>query len=119
MYKVDKKEPFWWGMFSLGGIVAALLVPAHILVDGLAVPLGLLDEEALGYERMHALIAHPLFKLYLFGLVVFPLYHAAHRIRFSLYELGIKEFRISMDVLCYGAAILGTIAAAYILLKIL
>lgn len=119
MYKMDKKEPFWWGMFSLGGVVAALLVPIHILVDGLAVPLGLIDKEALGYERMHALATHPLVKLYLFVLVVLPLYHAAHRIRFSLYELGVREFRISMDVLCYGGALAGTVAAAYILLKIL
>ena len=45
--------------------------------------------------------------------------HAAHRIRFSLYELGVKEFKISMDLLCYGGAVLGTLGAAYILLAIL
>jgi len=83
------------------------------------VPLGLLDKEVLGYERMQSLISHPLVKLYLFVLVVLPLYHAAHRIRFSLYELGVREFRISMDLLCYGGALAGTAAAAYILLKIL
>ena len=25
-------EPFWWGLFSVGGVVAALLVPAHLIV---------------------------------------------------------------------------------------
>ena len=114
-YKVNRTEPFWWGMFSMGGVIAALLVPIHIFIDGLAVPLGLLDGEVLGYEQMRALVAHPLAKVYLFVLIVPPLYHAAHRIRFSLYELGIREFRLSMDALCYGGALVGTGATAYIL----
>ena len=33
-YKRDAKEPFWWGMFSAGGVVAALLIPIHIFIDG-------------------------------------------------------------------------------------
>ena len=56
MYKKDRTEPFWWGMFSAGGMVAALLVPIHILIDGLAVPLGLVDHELLGFgslARLH------------------------------------------------------------------
>jgi fumarate reductase subunit D len=117
--KKDSKEPFWWSMFSLGGVVAALLVPIHIFVAGLAVPLGLIEPQTLSYESMRPLIAHPLVKFYLFVLVVLPLYHAAHRIRFSLYELGVREFRISMDVLCYGGALIGTALTAYILLKVL
>jgi len=115
VYKEDKNEPFWWGMFSMGGVVAALLVPLHIFLDGLAVPLGLVPEEALGYDRMRALLTNPLVKIYIFVLVVLPLYHAAHRIRFSLYELGIREFRLSMDVLCYGGALAGTGVALYVL----
>ena len=51
-YHRDKKEPFWWGMFSVGGMVAALLVPIHIFLDGLAVPLGLLDANAGDFGRM-------------------------------------------------------------------
>ena len=118
-YKRDTKEPFWWGMFSAGGVVAALLIPVHIFIDGLAVPLGVVDGDVLGYERMRLLLANPLIKVYLFVLVVMPLYHAAHRVRFSLYELGLREFRISMDVLCYGGAVIGTFAVGYILLRVL
>ena len=117
-YHKDTKEPFWWGMFSAGGMVAALLVPIHIFIDGLAVPLGLIEPSALGFERMQTLLSNPLIKLYLFVLVVLPLYHAAHRIRFSLYELGMREFRVSMDVVCYGAALVATFGVGYILLKI-
>jgi fumarate reductase subunit D len=106
-------------MFSLGGTVAALLIPVHVFFDGLAVPLGLLPAETLGYERMKGLLENPIMKVYLFLLVVLPLYHAAHRIRFSLYELGIRALWIRVEVLCYGGALLGTAVAAYILWAIL
>ncbi len=33
-------EPLWWGLFSAGGVVAAFLVPIHIILVGFAVPLG-------------------------------------------------------------------------------
>ncbi|MEE2658544.1 MAG: fumarate reductase subunit FrdD [Candidatus Latescibacterota bacterium] len=118
-YKKDTTEPFWWGMFSAGGVVAALFIPIHIFIDGLAVPLGLMDGRQVGFERMHALVAHPALKVYLFVLIVMPLYHAAHRIRFSLYELGMREFRISMGVLCYGGALAATAGATYVLMKVL
>lgn len=115
MYKLDRSEPFWWGMFSFGGVVAALLIPIHIFIDGLALPLGLIETELLGYERMQALIKNPLVKIYLFLLVVLPLYHSAHRIRFTLYELGLRKFKSFIGFLCYGVALIGTAVAAYIL----
>tara|TARA_Y100000031_G_C7922950_1_gene249146 strand:- start:61 stop:423 length:363 start_codon:yes stop_codon:yes gene_type:complete len=119
LYKMDKKEPFWWGLFSIGGVVAALLVPFHIFMDGLAVPLGLVDESAVSFERMHDLLTHPLAKLYLLVLVILPLFHAAHRIRFSLYELGIRDFQVSMDLLCYGGAIIAAAVSGYVLFQLL
>ena len=118
-YRKDTREPFWWGMFSAGGMVAALLVPIHVLLDGLAVPLGLLKSETVGYERMHSLLANPLVKLYFFVFMALPLFHAAHRIRFSLYELGVRKHRLSVSVLCYGGALAGTAVAAYLLSKFL
>ena len=105
-------------MFSAGGVVAALLVPVHILLQGLAVPLGAIDPAALAHERMQALIASPLVKIYLLILLVLPLYHAAHRIRFTLYELGIRA-HLPVAVVCYGAALAGTVASVWILLVLL
>ena len=69
-------EPFWWSLFSVGGVVAALLVPVHIVLHAIAIPLGLIPAKP---ERMAALAAHPLVKLYFFVLIVLPLYHWAHR----------------------------------------
>ncbi|MDE2887358.1 MAG: fumarate reductase subunit D [Gemmatimonadota bacterium] len=115
MYKEDRTEPFWWGMFSMGGVVAALLIPVHIFLIGLAVPLGLIDKSLLEYSRMKSLLANPLVKVYLFVLIVPPLFHAAHRIRFSLHEMGIRKLLLSLDVLCYGGALLGTAVTLYVL----
>ncbi len=115
MYKEDRTEPFWWGMFSMGGVVAALLIPVHIFFIGLAVPLGLIDKSLLEYSRMKTLLANPLVKVYLFVLIVPPLFHAAHRIRFSLHEMGIRKLLLSLDVLCYGGALLGAAVSLYVL----
>ena len=115
MYREDRTEPFWWGMFSVGGVVAALLIPVHVFLIGLAVPLGLIDRSLLEYGRMKSLLANPLVKIYLFVLIVLPLFHAAHRIRFSLHEMGIRKLLLRLDVLCYGGALLCTAVSLYVL----
>ena len=111
-------EALWWSLFSAGGVVAALLVPVHIVLTGIVVPLGWVPPEAFGYERMRALVSHPLTKLYLFVLLALPFFHCAHRIRHTLYDTGLRGYQIPIAVLCYGAAILGTVAAGAILLSI-
>ena len=105
-------EPFWWSLFSAGGVVAALLVPIHILLIGIAWPLEMLPADALEFSRMQALLAHPLTRLYCFVLISLPLFHWAHRFRFTLLDLGLHGAAMLIAVLCYGAAIAGTIVAA-------
>jgi fumarate reductase subunit D len=48
-------------------------------------------------------------------LISLPLFHWAHRFRFTLVDVGLKSIHTLVAVLCYGAAIAGTIAAAVIL----
>ncbi len=106
-------EPLWWLLFSVGGVVAAILVPVHLFVHALAVPLGWIP---MSQASMAALVAHPLVKLYLFVLIALPLYHWAHRFRFVLEDLGLHGLRTLLAVLCYGAAIVGTVVTAWVLL---
>jgi fumarate reductase subunit D len=108
-------EPFWWGLFSVGGVIAAFLVPIHLFIHGLAVPLGWMSPSP---ARMAALVHHPLVKLYLFVLIAVPLYHWAHRFRFILEDLGLHGLRAPIAVLCYGAAVLGTLATIWVLVRI-
>ena len=107
-------EPIWWSLFSAGGVVAALLVPIHIILLGIAGPLGLLGD-ALNYGRIADLVAHPIVRLYCFVLIALPLFHWAHRFRFTLVDLGLHSINMLLAVVCYGAAILGTLMAASVL----
>lgn len=108
-------EPIWWSLFSAGGVVAALLVPVNIFLTGIAWPLGILPSDFLSYSRMQALMSHPLVRLYCFILISLPLFHWAHRFRFTLVDLGLKSIHTLIATVCYGTAIVGTITAAIIL----
>jgi fumarate reductase subunit D len=108
-------EPFWWGLFSVGGVVAAFLVPAHLIVHGLAIPLGWTSSNP---ARLAALVGHPLVKIYLFVLIALPLYHWAHRFRFILEDLGLHGLRAPIAVLCYGSAVAGTVLTLWVLLHL-
>jgi succinate dehydrogenase subunit D len=104
--------PFLWTLFSAGGTLAALLYPVHLLLIGLAFPLGWLP--APSYEALRSLIGHPVARLYLFGLIALPLFHWAHRFRYTLYDgLQLKHLFGLIAVLCYGAALVGSAVAAY------
>lgn len=110
------KEAFWWFLFAAGGAVAALLVPVHILLIGIAAPLGWMPTKPFGYDRMLALLSHPPTQLYLFALISLSFFHCAHRLRHSLYDLGLRRYQTSIAALCYGAAIIGTVATGVIIL---
>ncbi|PYV42125.1 MAG: fumarate reductase subunit D [Acidobacteria bacterium] len=107
-------EPFLWALFSAGGVVAALLMPILLFLYGLAFPLGWLKPP--DYERTLRLVGHPVTRLVLFVFCSLPLFHWAHRFRFTLYDgLQIKHLNEVINILCYGGAIVGTLLAGYLL----
>jgi fumarate reductase subunit D len=109
--------PFLWFLFSAGGTVAALLFPIHLFLNGLAFPLGWL--QAPSYEFLRALVQHPVTRLYLFVFISLPLFHWAHRFRYTLYDgLQLKHLTGLIAALCYGAALVGSAMAAYTLWNI-
>ena len=109
-----RKEPFFWTLFSMGGVVAAFFIPVHLFLFGLAFPLGWLTPPS--YESLGAIARHPLVRLYLFVLCSLPLFHWAHRFKYTLYDgLQIKHLNEVINTFCYGGAIVGTILAAYLL----
>ena len=110
-------EPFLWLLFSAGGVVAAMLIPIHAFLFALAFPLGWL--KAPSYESLLPLAGHPLTRLYLLVLCTLPLFHWAHRFRYTLYDgLQIKHINEVINTFCYGGAILGSIVAGYLLWKL-
>ncbi len=117
MERARSITPFLWLFFSVGGTLAALLFPVHLFLTGLAFPLGWLETPR--YERLHGLVRHPVVRLYLFALVSLPLFHWAHRFRYTLYDgLQLKHLTRFIAVLCYGTALAATALAAWTLVTI-
>jgi len=107
-----------WALFSAGGFAAAVLIPIHVAILGVAYPAGWLPDGALSYDRIFRLVHNPLAKLYLLALIALPLFHWAHRFRFAIHhQFGIQLKRL-VATACYGSAIAGTGLAVWILLRI-
>ncbi len=117
MARARTVTPLLWLLFSVGGTLSALLFPVHLFLSGLAFPLGFLH--APSYESFHDLVRHPLVRLYLFALISLPLFHWAHRFRYTLYDgLQLKHLTRFIAVLCYGTAFVGMALAADALLTL-
>ncbi|HZS05389.1 MAG TPA: fumarate reductase subunit FrdD [Blastocatellia bacterium] len=107
-------EPFLWSLFSSGGMIAALLLPVMLFLFGVAFPLGWIAEP--GYRNLLELFRNPIVKLGLFVMCSLPLFHWAHRFRFTLYDgLQIKHLNELIFLICYGGAVAGTLLAAWLL----
>jgi fumarate reductase subunit D len=110
----QSNEAFFWLLFSAGGVVAAIFIPVQLFLFGLAFPLAWL--QAPSYDHLITLVRLPLVRIYLFVLCSLPLFHWAHRFRYTLYDgLKVKHLTGLIFVLCYGGAVLGTMLAAYLL----
>ena len=108
---------FWWFMFAQGGVLAAILIPVHILVQGILGPLGIVPVVDRHYETWISILGNPIVKLYLLVLISLPFFHFAHRLRYLLVDLGVPAAKTFVaQVIFYGGAVLVTLLAIYVLL---
>ena len=109
-------EPILWLLFSAGGVLAAVFLPILVVLFGLAIPLGWVQPD---YDHLHAVVSHWLTRLVVLGLVVLLLFHWAHRFKYTLIH-GLQLARVGtpISVLCYGGALLGSVAALLIVLTV-
>ena len=114
----ESKEPIWWALFAAGGTVAAFLVPVHVFIYGIAGPLGWLPAAVTDFDSLEALARNPIVKLYLLVLISLPLFHWAHRFRFTLHDLGLKASPDAVAFVCYSSALLGVFATALVMLAV-
>ena len=108
-------KPIVWGPFAAGGTLTAFLTPALVLVTLLAA-LGFMPG-ILTYERLHAFAAHWLAKVAVAGVVFLSLWSAAHRLRITYYDLGIRADTMVATIV-YAVALAGTGASVLYLLRI-
>ena len=107
-------EPIWWSLFSAGGMIAAMVLPILIIITGILIPFGWVTEDPLNFEKISTGVSNEFIKLILFIIITLPLFHWAHRFRFTLVDIGLKSVSTFISVLCYGGAIVGTIISAVV-----
>ncbi len=113
MAKRATLEPLLWLLFSAGGVVAALLIPVLLLLFGVAFPLDWLSPPS--HTHMLTVLGNPLSQVTIFVSCTLLLFHSAHRVRFTLYDgLQIKHLNELIVLLVYGAVLVGTVAAGYL-----
>ena len=108
-------EPFFWSMFSAGGVAAAFLLPIHLLLFGLLLPLGIVS---ISYDQLEPIVTHWVGKAYLLDLIMLSLFHAAHRLRFALSDLGLKPFALPLAIFLYGGALVGSVVGVFVILPL-
>ena len=108
-------KPIVWGPFAAGGTLTAFVTPALILLT-LLVALGHAPD-LLAYERLHAVASHWLAKLAIVGIVFLSLWSAAHRLRITLYDVGVRVDTLVATAV-YLIAVGGTLGAVVYLLRI-
>ena len=108
---------FWWFLFSQGGVLTALLLPVHVLVQGILGPLGIVPVVDRHYDTWVNVLGNPLVKLYLLVLFAFAFFHYAHRVRYFLVDVGVHAAKsVPAQVIFYGGAGLVTLITLWILL---
>jgi fumarate reductase subunit D len=101
-------------LFAQGGVIAAVLLPVHIVFQGILGPLGFVK---VATPHDLSLLANPIVKLYLLVLIAAPFYHFAHRLRYLVVDLGVPAAKgLSAQAIFYGGAVLISLVTLWVLL---
>ncbi|NIY84886.1 fumarate reductase subunit FrdD [Vibrio hepatarius] len=120
-YKVDRApkrsdEPVWWGLFGAGGTWFAMITPVTILVLGVLAPLGIIDAEALSYDRVVDFATSIIGALFIIGTLALPMWHAMHRVHHGMHDLKIHA-GIAGKIGCYAfAGLISALSVVFILM---
>jgi len=108
-------KPIFWSLFAAGGTLAAFLAPVLVLLFLLAA-LGHAPV-LLSYANLHAFAAGWLGKLFLLAVITLFLWHAAHRLRVTLHDFGLRQDAL-VAIVVYLVAAAGTALSVLYLLRI-
>ena len=108
------KEPILWALFSGGGMIAALFLPAIVFILWIAGPIGWVSLPS--HAELLSFARNPATRIFLLALAGLSFFHWAHRFRYTLYD-GLQLYHLNqlIAVLTYGVATILTLAAAILL----
>jgi len=113
----DRVNALLWATFAQCAVITALIVPAHILVQGVLAPLGIVPAFDQHHSTFAAALGNPFVKLYLLVLFATVFYTFGHRVRYLLTDL-VHGYKPVFTVLGYGLAAVGIVVAAYVILTV-
>lgn len=102
-------------LFANTAVITALVMPVHILAQGVLAPLGLVPAFDRQQDTFAAALSNPLVKLYLLAIAAACFYTAAHRVRYLVHEMGLHMGKGALASLMYGLAAAATAVAGYVL----
>jgi len=108
-------KPIFWSLFAAGGTLAAFLAPVLVLLF-LLLALGH-PPALLSYAQLHAFAAGWFGKLFLLAVITLFLWHAAHRLRVTLHDFGLRQDTM-VAIVVYLVAAAGTVLSVVYLLRI-
>jgi len=114
MSKTAWIEAVDWLIFSLGGFIAAFLLPIHIIYTSLS---GLAPIPGIGsYDILALRLGKIEWRVYFFVIYSGIAWFAMHRVRFLLIDLGLVKIRRGITVASFTilAIVLGAIGYAFL-----
>lgn len=121
-HKVARLHAILWGIFSLGGMIAAFLLPVLIYMTAIAYPFGLWPFNTDGClscpvrDPSFLVTGHILGALFIFVTVAGSLYHGIFRFQSVLTEVGLLKYRRALEAIGYFVIFVGIIVLGYYLL---
>lgn len=105
-------EPFFWSLFSAGGVITALLIPVLIVLTGFVLP-----AEEITFSHLDDLFSNILAKIVIVGVATLAFLHWANRFRHTLNDMGLpKSLFVPVSVLSYVTAVAGSVWAAVVVI---
>lgn len=83
-------KPLYWGLFSVGGTVAALILAPLIASVCILLAFGILGSGENFYHSIHGFITHKFVFFILAGMVFTMLWHGCHRFYYILHDMHIR-----------------------------
>ncbi len=116
--KSGRVDALLWALFANCALITAILIPAHIFVQGVLGPLKLAPVFDQHYDTMWAALNNPLVKVY-FGLVsALAFYTFGHRVKYMLIDLGVPVPKYWLSLVTYGVAVAGVGFAIFVLISV-
>ena len=113
-HKVARLHAILWGIFSLGGMIAAFLLPVLIYMTAIAYPFSLWPFNGTR-DPSFLVTGHLLGALFIFVTIAGSLYHGIFRFQSVLTEVGLLKYRRALEAVGYFIIFAGIILLAYYL----